>query len=461
MNKNAGQSLTAGLLVRYALPAFVVAMPTIPVYVYLPTLYGVELGIGLAVTGLVLLAARLFDTATDPVIGALSDRFAFWGCRRKPWIASGGVIAAVGLIRLLDPPTDAGGAHLLVWSVVLYGGWTMISVPYNAWGAELSPDYDQRTRITSWREGFALSGIVLAGVVNAVAATAGWNEREAVAAIGWTAVLAGAVVIPMLLLTVPDRMSRATPTPMPMPMRDWRKGLASLAGNKPFLRLIAAWFLNGLANGIPAALFFLYLEHGLGASAVERPWFVLTYFVCAIAAIPFWGALSRHSGKHVVWCWAMVAACAAFATVPFIPQGGLVAFGIVCVVTGAALGADLALPPAIQADVIDYDELRTGRARAGLHFALWGMSTKLALAAAVGLALPLLEAAGFRPNVAADDGKWALVVIYAVLPVVIKMSAIAIVRDFPITASRHAIIHRRLGKRIDRTCVPGKSCNAG
>jgi GPH family glycoside/pentoside/hexuronide:cation symporter len=451
MTGGPGARLPAGLLLRYALPAFVVAMPTIPVYVYLPTLYGVELGLGLAVTGLVLLAARLFDTVTDPVIGALSDRFAFRGSRRKPWIAAGGVVAGLGLVRLLDPPGDAGALYLLLWSVVLYGGWTMVAVPYNAWGAELSPDYDQRTRITSWREAFALSGIVCAGSVNAVAATVGWNEREAIAAVAWAAVVAGALVVPLLLLTVPDR-PRCAAQP-PLPAREWRKGLASLAGNRPFVRLIAAWFLNGLANGIPAALFFLYLEHGLGASAVERPWFVLTYFACAIAAIPVWQSLSGRFGKHVVWCCAMAAACAAFVTVPFIPQGGLVAFGVVCVVTGAALGADLALPPAIQADVIDYDELRTGRARAGLQFALWGMSTKLALAAAVGLALPLVEATGFRPEASATGGKWALVVIYAVLPVVIKMTAIAVVRGFPITAARHAIIRRRLGNRTVRRYV--------
>jgi GPH family glycoside/pentoside/hexuronide:cation symporter len=451
MTNQAGDGLPAGLLVSYALPAFVVALPTIPVYVYLPMLYGATLGLGLAETGMILLAARLFDTVTDPVIGVLSDRLAFRGSRRKPWIAAGGVIAGIGLVRLLDPPAEAGGAHLLLWSIVLYGGWTMVAVPYTAWGAELSPDYDQRTRITSWREAFGLAGIVCAGAVNTAAASAGWNEREAIAAVGWAAVLAGLLVFPLLLLTVPDRMRRAA-RPVTK-MRDWRGGLASLTGNKPFLRLIAAWFLNGLANGIPAALFFLYLEHGLGASSVQRSWFVLAYFACAIGAIPLWQVLSRRFGKHVVWCWAMVAACAAFATVPFIPAGGLLAFGAVCVVTGAALGADLALPPAIQADVIDYDELRTGLARAGLQFALWGMSTKLALAAAVGLALPLVEASGFRPEAGETGGKWALVVIYAVLPVVLKLSAIAIVRSFPITAARHSLIRRRLGNRSARTYV--------
>ena len=213
------------------------------------------------------------------------------------------------------------------------------------------------------------------------------------------------------------------------------------------MRLLSAWFLNGLANGIPAALFFIYLEHGLGAGARLRPLFVLTYFIAAIASIPVWQACSRRIGKHRTWCWAMLAACAAFVTVPMLPEGAFTAFAVVCLVTGMALGADLVLPPAIQADVVDYHRLRSGRAQAGLQFALWGMGTKLSLAAAVGIALPGIEAFGFDPAAPTDEGKWALTVIYALVPVVIKVTAITVIWRFPLTAKRHAVIRRRLGRR--------------
>ncbi|MEQ9449681.1 MAG: MFS transporter, partial [Rhodospirillaceae bacterium] len=93
-------------------------MPTIPVVVVLPSLYGVELGLGLTVTGLVLLAARLFDTVSDPLIGILSDRLSFRGNRRKPWIAVGAGIAGVGLYMVLNPPAGIGAAYLLLWSIV-------------------------------------------------------------------------------------------------------------------------------------------------------------------------------------------------------------------------------------------------------------------------------------------------------------------------------------------------------
>jgi glycoside/pentoside/hexuronide:cation symporter, GPH family len=205
-----------------------------------------------------------------------------------------------------------------------------------------------------------------------------------------------------------------------------------------------------LANGIPAALFFLYLEHGLGADSDIRSMFIAGYFVAAIAAIPTWAWLSGRLGKHRTWCVAMGIACVAFATVPFLAPGSFAAFGAVCLITGMALGADLALPPAIQADVVDYGALKDGTARAGTLFALWAMSTKFALALAVGIALPAVELLGFDPGRPTDAGRDALTMIYALVPVVIKTIAIAVIWQFPLTGDRMAIVQRGLDARASR-----------
>ena len=436
-------ALSRRVLLAYALPALVVALPTIPVYIHLPALYGVQLGLGLAATGVVLLLARLFDTMSDPLIGALSDRYGPCGMRRKPWIAAGAVIAGFGLVKLLNPSPGVDEDYLLIWSVVLYAGWTMVAVPYLAWGAELTADYNERTGITSWREGLGLVGILGAGALTSVTADMGWTEIRSTGAIAWLAVGLGAVAVPLMLWYVPDR----APAEVDRGRLSWRglrDGLRTLMANKPFLRVLSAWFLNGLANGIPAALFFIYLEHGLGAGPGERPQFVLAYFLAAVLAMPLWSRLSRRFSKHRVWCGAMILASAAFVCVPFLPTGALAAFAVVCVVTGMALGADLSLPPAVQADVVDYDRWRFGRNRAGLQFALWGMGTKLALALSVGTALPALAALGFDPSAPDRHGLWALSVIYAWLPVVIKVLAVAVMWRFPLTPNRHAAIRRRL-----------------
>lgn len=447
MTRRQRPGVRRGVLFAYALPAFVLALPTIPVYVFLPAFYGDQLELGLATTGLILLVARIFDTVTDPVIGVLCDRYAWRGMRRKPWIAAGAVIAGIGMFRILNPGADVSGTYLLGWSVVLYLGWTMISVPYLAWGAELSPDYNERTRITSWREGMTLLGIVGAGAVTAAATSGlGWPEDRAMGALAWVAIGLGAFFIPVLLWRVPDA-SRGGGPRSPATWRTAVASAASLLENRPFARLISAWFLNGIANGIPAVLFFIYLEHGLGVSGDRRPLFVLAYFAAAVVSVPLWWALSRRLGKHRTWCWAMIYACAAFVIVPWIPYGDFLPFAVVCFVTGMAFGADLVLPPAIQADVVDYDELKSRKARAGVQFAIWGMSTKLALALAVGVGLPGLQAAGFDPTAPSEDGRRALLVIYALVPVVIKLTAVSMIWRFPLTAEKQAIIRRKLSHR--------------
>lgn len=445
MTSPASLRLARGLLLAYALPSLAIALPTIPLYIYLPALYGNELG--MAATGLALLLARGFDTLTDPVVGTLCDRYAPGGRTRKPWIAAGAALAGLGLVMVLNPPPAPGFSYLLGWSLPLFAGWTLIAVPYSAWGAELSEGYDERTRITSWRESFGLAGILAAGIMMAALARGGIGEAEAVGHLAWIAVGFGLLLFPLLLWSVPERALRRARSG-PSDRLGLRASLLALCRNRLFLRLLSAWFLNGLANGIPAVLFLIYLEHGLGMGAGLRPVFILAYFLAAVAAMPAWLSLSRAIGKHRAWCWAMIAACLAFAAVPAIPEGGFAAFAIVTLITGAALGADLALPPAMQADVLDYGELRNRQALAGTQFALWSMSTKLALAAAAGVALPTLAASGFDPGTGNVAPRWPLVAMYALLPVAIKAAAIAVVWRFPLTAGRQAAIRRRLDRRV-------------
>ena len=442
MTQHTAEPVRRPILLSYALPAFVVALPTIPVYLTLPIFYGVEMGVGLAATGGLLLISRVFDTLTDPLVGHLSDRFSFKKYRRKPWILLGAIIAGWGLNMLLSPPDGAGGAHLLTWSIVLYAGWTMISIPYLAWGAELHADYNERARITGWREGFGLLGMMGAGALIAYVSET-QSPATAPSMVAWSTILLGAVFIPILLWKVPEGI----PPQAIKPPAQRFKQLISLAQNKPFLKLLSAWFINGIANGIPAALFFLYLEYGLGVAAAERPRFILIYFLAAILAIPIWLYLSRKFGKHRTWCWAMILAVSAFITVPALPAGAELLFMLICILTGAALGADLILPPAIQADVADYDRWRFNSDRLGLLFALWGMTTKLALAVAVGMALPAVQWLGFSPETPSELGRMVLIVIYAGIPAVIKLLAVSIIWRFPLNAERQVALRRRLTMR--------------
>lgn len=433
------------ILLVYGLPAIALAIPTIPVYVQLPSYYATEIGLSLSAVGGAMLAARLLDVVTDPLIGLLSDGRPTRFGRRKPWIAAGALLGGYAMLQLFLPPVGASAFYLLVWASLLYLGWTLVAIPYAAWGAELSIDYHERARITSVREGASLFGVLAAGAMLAAGPQLGWSLGQSQASVGIAAILIGAPTLALLLWLVPESGVADGAGPRP----GIGAVLAGLQHNCPFLRLIAAWFLNGLANGLPAALFPLYLRHGLQVGDELQGALIFAYFAAGIAAIPLWLRLSRRIGKHRTWCAAMLLCCAAFVAVPFIAPGQWSVFLAVCIVTGAALGADLALPPAMQADLVDYDAWKFGRPRAGMLFALWSMASKLALAGAVGFAFPALDWLGFDAN-AVDNPPQALlglVVIYALIPVVIKLMTVALVWGHPLTARRHTAIRRRLARR--------------
>ncbi|MGH7091743.1 MAG: MFS transporter, partial [Stellaceae bacterium] len=287
------------------------------------------------------------------------------------------------------------------------------------------------------------------GGLPVVAALAGMSERAGIAAIAWLAIAVGAPTIAVLLARVPE------PEPTAAGRGMARVDLLAILRNRPFLRLFCAWFLNGLATGLPAVLFPLYLQHGLEAGQTARGVMIFAYFAAGCGAIPLWLGLSRRFGKHRVWCGAMLLAMAAFVWVPLLRPGDDAAFLVICLITGAALGADVALPPAMQADVVDLDLLRTGEARAGLYFAIWGMGTKLAFGTAAGAGFFALARAGFHTSGGNGAGAlFALAAAYALAPVVLKGCAVALVWNYPLTVRRHAIIRRRLERR---GLSPGRS----
>ena len=168
---------------------------------------------------------------------------------------------------------------------------------------------------------------------------------------------------------------------------------------------------------------------------------LFTYFLAGLIGVPFAIKLAGRVGKHRAWCYAMLLNSALFALVPLLGQGDAVWFAAICFGTGLTVGADLALPSAIQADVIDVDTARSGEQRSGLYFATWSLSTKLSLALGVGIIFPLLGLFGFDPSPGAVNSATALAALtatYAWLPLALKLTAIALMWNFPLdeTAQR-------------------------
>lgn len=431
----------AGLL-AYGLPGLPVGALGVPLFIFLPTFYSQEVGLSLAAVGGVLLAARLWDMVTDPVIGALSDRTRSRFGRRRPWMVAAVPLVMLAVWMIFRPPEDAGVLHLLVWSLLLYLGWTMIQLPHGAWGAELSDDYDERSRIAGAREGFVVVGTLLAaGTPVLIGIDGDVRPGAALAALAVALMVVLPLTIGIAAAAVPDHRTAAR-NPVP-----WSQSRRLLLENKPFLRLILAYLINGLANGLPATLFLLFVEHVLVAPERQGE-LLFVYFLCGIIGVPFWLWVARRLGKHRTWCTAMTLNAAIFATVPLLGAGDGDLFLAICIATGLCLGADLTLPSAIQADVVDVDTAKGGGRRTGLYFAFWGMATKLALALAVGIGFGLLDVAGFDASDTNDaDALLALALLYGGLPVLLKSVAIALMVRFPLDREAHADLSEQIRRK--------------
>ncbi len=428
------------VLLAYAAPALPLAILGLPLNVHLPNFWAGAMGLSLGTVGLVLTLVRLMDVVIDPAIGRISDRLRTRIGRRRPPIVLALPLGLLGGAALFFPPAGAGAVWLFGSYALLTCAWSLIALPWQAWGAELSDDYRERTRIVAWRETGTLLGIVLSAVLPAVL---GLVDPATVLHV--LALLCAALTLPavMALLTlVRERPARAGAV-----SHGLGEAVRTAWANPPFRRLLAAWSVNGIANGLPAALFLLLCRHILADPDAAGP-LLLAYFVAGIGSVPLWTWVAARIGKHRAWCWAMLWTCAGFLPVLALGPGDTTAFLVICVVTGAGLGADLALPPAMQADVIDLDTLNHGEARAGLFFAAWTMAQKSGNALSVGLAFGVLGLIGFDA-VGVNDAAHlrALAVLYCLVPVILKLAAIALVWSFPIDAPEQARIRAALALR--------------
>ncbi|MGV6809489.1 MAG: MFS transporter [bacterium] len=412
----------------YGLLGMPLAMLSLPLYVYLPTFYAEITTLSLTTIGLVLLAARLFDMLIDPLIGWLNDRhytprtfMRRWHLGRRQWFMLLGLpITLLGLVGLLQPHAHTSAFELLLFSMITYLGWTLLNVPWQAWGAEISRHYHQKSILAASREGFAVIGTVL---VLSLPVILGLNNDFAkiLALLLYTlwGLLPFSLVILLLVVYEP------TPTRTLKSMQMIGGLIAPHPAIKP---LLFPYFVNSLANALPATLFILFVTHVLKASDATGV-LLLTYFVAALLGLPLWYLLSKRWDKSRTWSISLLLAIGSFLIVPFLGAGDVTVFWWICVFSGLALGADVALPASMQADIAQ-QQVSQGNPQTGLLFGLWSLLTKLALALGVGLAFPLLALTGFDVQQPSDLSTNAqldippttmLMVLYAVIPLVLKL----------------------------------------
>lgn len=386
------------------------AFVSLPLYVNLPYHYASVAGAPLAGLGAVLLVTRALDAVVDPAIGRQADRLLRQGVR-PAWQAAalGSLLMALGFAALWHPSRGSEAAMLgwLACSLLVCTlAYSFVTILHQAWGTRWGGQPAWRAHVTAWREGATLAGVLLASVLPAVM---GFNATSAVLALGLALGLMG-----LYRLKAPVPPGPLAPQPAAL------APLASPWANAGFRRLLAIFMLNGVATAVPATLLPFFVADRLQAPALQ-PLLLLCFFGAAALGLPLWVKAVSRWGLAPSWRTGMLASVLAFGFTPWLGEGDGMAFAVICLASGLALGADLALPGALLTGVI-HESGQGGRGE-GRYLGWWTCATKLNLALAAGLALPLLSAAGYRSGGTDPAGLQALAWAYGGLPCLLKLAA--------------------------------------
>ena len=389
---------------RYGFMGFPLAFVALPLYVLWPHHMAAQWGVPLAALGALLLAVRLVDAVVDPLVGLWVDGL---GAQKVAYqkatlrlSAMVSLLLLVGFVALFFPWAGLVGdvPGLLAWSAVALVltclAFSVLTVTHQAWGARLGGTAAQRARVVGWREGLGLAGVVTASVLPTLAGLPALAAALALALVLACWAWAGAVV-PDGPAVAHAPVSPAHSASDSVGWAAWRGVLQPLA-QPAFRRLLAVYVVNGMASAVPATLVLFFIQDRLQAPAAWQPLFLGSYFISAALAIGPWLRGVARWGLARTWGLGMALSVAVFAGVLTLGAGDLWAFWAVCVLSGAALGADLVLPPALLNGLIA-DLGHRGRSE-GAYLGWWSFATKLNLALAAGLALPLLAWLGYVPG---------------------------------------------------------------
>ena len=470
-------------------------MVGLPMAVYLPAVYADNegFGLGLAFVGAVLVIARLFDGVTDPIVGFISDRWRTrWG-RRKPFVLLGTPIYIFGICMLFIPPVafteltflgftfNSGYPWMLTMLVITYVGSTIKDVPYSAWGAELSTNYNERTLVTSWREGFSVTGSLIGAFTPAIIFFFGYTKPiDAVFFLSLAIAIIMPIVVANAMISVPEfRQTEHNQRRLPL-----TESFRYVWRNEPYRRLVIVFLFSTIGSAMTNTLSFFFVKHVLLAGDLYG-FYLAPYFVSQLLAIPLWFKLSRRIGKHratmvaigwyALWsCFIPLIAIApmvwfdAFqihqiltflpaeayqsAVVYFegVPTGKFLFFIIVMCLKGSAIGALSALPYAMAADVVDVDTAMTGKRQGGAYFSIWSMTRKLAYALGLFVGTSLVVFWGFdslADPLNTTNTAFALLMLavtYSVVPALFKFVAMPLLWNYPLTEEKVAEIQAEM-----------------
>ena len=449
-------ALKKSSLILYALPEYAVYLASIPVVLYLPFVYSRDMGLSLGDVGTILFVARLSDVITDPLIGYFSDKTQTRLGRRKPWIVVGSVILMCSAYMLFNPPAGVGNGYLLLWAVLLWLGWTMVNIPYYAWGAELSQDYNERTLITGWRQLFGFLGnvsVLAIPVLSGQFLGYGATPREGLTIIGGMVLVLLPLIMTLTLWRVPE------PNYYGVVHKPFLSHARSMFSNGSFMLLFFAFMLMSLGTGWGSATFMLFASFVVDAEGQTQA-ILLGYYFANVLALPLWIKIAAHYGKKETWIAGGVLFVFVTPCFLLLGAGDLFWFFVILSFYGIAGGNFGALSMSMKADVIEIAARRSGENLSGAYIAVWSLGQKIVIALSLLVALQALELSGFDPSgTNGPEELRALSLIYVLPPWLFYAAAVLVLWRYPINSERLERLRAALDRRDARRGITRSRLN--
>jgi GPH family glycoside/pentoside/hexuronide:cation symporter len=430
-------------------------------------LFNMELELAPTKVAIILMALRLWDGVADPIMGWVSDNTRTrWG-RRRPYIFVGAIMAGLTFPFLWWFPQGLSDWQIVGWvigfGILFYSCFTVWAMPYQSLLMEMTPDYNERTRVASVRGIIQSASSLVVGfswwlALRPVFADPVTGDPSTANGMRYISLVIAVFIIILGVLPAIFVKERyyASETVQSQGRVDLRKSLKETLSNKPFIILCLFTMLFLLGTSIYDSYGrYVGTYYVLGGdwerSSLFQIYGTLIYTVCSLALIPVFRRVSERIGKkNTLFIATFLVLLSGILTwwtnTPNLPYLMLVN----TIFIGAGYAGLWLMIPSMQADVIDDDELKTGERREGSFAAIYSWVLKLSFCIGFLISGPLLEMTGFLAENGGDQAPSVLMnmrIGYVAIPVTALLVGLILLKAFPITPARAREIRSALEER--------------
>ena len=401
--------------------------------IMLPAFFAEVHGFEISLIGIIIFLSKLIDIITDPLVGWLNDKNFF---PRKAYLLIGGILSGLALTQLFLKQDIDQEIFLFVWLSILYLGWTMFQIPYLSIGYDLEKNYFLRTKLSATREFFILLGLFCSLGIPMFFSI---SNEKLLENIVFIATLFGLMGLILFCSLIPEN-KRTNEKKI-----KFKKVIKNLKKNIFFSKIFLVLVVNNLANVFPMVLFAFFITYVLGGDDSNRQTTLFFYFLFAIMGVPFWTIISKKYGKKEVWSLSLFMSAMFFLLVFFLEDGNFVFFIIISCITGFCLGADLIIPPSIQADITDWHRSKFGEDISGVLFSIITFLNKFAFAVVSIFVFGIMGVLDFDTDGEINTNVRLFIIIsYALAPILLKLLAAYLLVNFKLKENELQKIQKKI-----------------